>query len=416
MSRRCIVDAWLDSIHPHSPPPCTDMLASRPASSCASSSAMSCTPRSTRPVQGIASLAFENGFRYVLLDDVDDETLDADTSVLRDRLLEVEQGTGVVPDAVRPFVEALPHAQRARFRYHNYASLWEERRPHFELQHEFRDVQDIARRSARYDGSAQYSEAAWNDAVHSNVLQTALRPQPHVFWENVTHARIYPRDLVPRIAASSPPVEAKMVDYAILIHPPDEMQSSLLSALRREAELQPPGPAAPLLSLNHTDYAPIRTSPIAVSIATTATDGNESQAKAQLAVWGASHLARLDRLRRASAASASPQDGATAEESDGGECSNGRGRLAQRLEPLPVLPLVFVAGVHWDLYFLAMRDDRSVTMVGSLRLGDTTSTLDIYKLLCGLRVLAEWAERLGAWWRRAVLSWVMNPILLDYSL
>ncbi|KAL1615972.1 hypothetical protein SLS56_011601 [Neofusicoccum ribis] len=91
---------------------------------------MSPTPRSTRPIQEIADLAFENGFRYVLLDDADDETLDADISVLRDRLLDINQGTGVVPDAVR----------RARFRNHNYASPQEERCPPLELQLEFRDV------------------------------------------------------------------------------------------------------------------------------------------------------------------------------------------------------------------------------------------------------------------------------------
>lgn len=183
-----------------------------------------------------------------------------------------------------------------------------------------------------------------------------------LIWQSTT-AQISPKDLIPRHNLGGL-VEGKMVDYAISLTSLD-LEEKIISALESES-------SATALSINHTFYTPLRSSPIAISIETKTPDRTRGEAKAQLAVWGTAHL---ERLRRFLEARKSPVD-------------------------LPTLPLVHIAGVHWWLYYIRMDPKTGVTkMFGRYYLGDTKSLVDVYKLLCVIRCFAKWA--VGAyrsWW------------------
>lgn len=168
-----------------------------------------------------------------------------------------------------------------------------------------------------------------------------------------------------------------MVDYAIALGPSPSLRQTLLAALDIESIITG---AVQSQSVNQTAYPPLRLAPICVSIETKAPDGDQSQAKAQLAIWGAAHLRRLDCLRKACMARA------------GEEASSA-------LAPaLPCLPMILVVGAYWDLYFLKMNDEGEITMIGNQSLGDTETLLGAYRLLHGLRTIAGSAMKLESWW------------------
>lgn len=152
-----------------------------------------------------------------------------------------------------------------------------------------------------------------------------------------------------------------MVDFAVSLRPDDLLQRKIDTLLTKTDST----------TINHTAYAPLRSSPIAISIETKTPDGSESQTRAQLAVWGAAHLFRLDRLRALLP-----------------ECKR---------PALPTLPLVLVSGVSWHLYFITLRGGK-VMMVGSHALGGTQTLLGAYKLLHAIQALAEWTKALTNWW------------------
>ena len=158
----------------------------------------------------------------------------------------------------------------------------------------------------------------------------------------------------------------KTVDFAITLRPEAPLQLQL-GALT-DATYPP--------TINHTAYPPLRRCPIAVSIQTKLPGRNENQARAQLAVWGAAHLLRLERMTEQVAPPG-------------------------KRPPLPTLPLVLVSGVSWHLYFLALREGE-VVMMGSHPLGETGTLLGAYKLLHGMRALADWSVTLVRWWEVVV--------------
>ncbi|KAL1626716.1 hypothetical protein SLS54_002879 [Diplodia seriata] len=248
-----------------------------------------------------------------------------------------------------------------RFGDHNFAWEFGEQVSQFDARREFHDVMDIVRTSEEYEASAPNSDAAWTDAVHSRVLELALRDLPSVRWHDILG-----NDLE----------TTKLVDYAIVLNPSAALQRTLPLALDRESAAASATDAPQ--SINPTHYAPLRLDPICVSIATAPPHGDVSQARARLAAWGAAHLRRLDALRRACSAGA-PDKPAPA---------------------LPTLPVLLVVGAAWDLYFVRMADDDGamvVDVIGNQPVGDTKTLLGAYRLLCGLRGIAGWAAAMEAW-------------------
>lgn len=198
------------------------------------------------------------------------------------------------------------------------------------------------------------------------MLEAALPNRKSVWFRNVTKADISPKDLIPRHSLGGN-LQSKMVDYAIYLEQTEDMRDRARQALAKEAHSRPPTDVP--WSVNHTTYPPLRSRPIAVSIETKTPSGKYDEAVAQLAIWGAAHLARLN-------------------------------RLVPPGTSLPTLPLVLVSGTEWNLYFISLDVSANKNKIfGSFCLGDTKSLLGVYRLLQSARLLADWADSsLREWW------------------
>lgn len=80
-------------------------------------------------------------------------------------------------------------------------------------------------------------------------------------------------------------LESKIVDYAIYLSPDAQMQSQIDTAIRALPQ--------PYQPINYTMYDGLRRRFIAISIEIKTPDAPEEQAKMQLTVWFAAHMARL---------------------------------------------------------------------------------------------------------------------------
>ncbi|KAL6416288.1 hypothetical protein AUP68_00505 [Ilyonectria robusta] len=115
-------------------------------------------------------------------------------------------------------------------------------------------------------------------------------------------------------------------------------------------------------SISHAEYRPLRFRPIAASIETKTPAGSTETARAQLAVWASSHIARLRELA------------ATSDKASELDIS---------------LPLISIQGAAWDLFF-AVDHANSVEIVRIGPIGNTMSIMSCYKLLAVLRWLTVW--------------------------
>ena len=227
------------------------------------------------------------------------------------------------------------------------------------------------------------SEAAWNTLVHWPLLKHALSGFRHLRIEMATTAQIakpampptqkshHNRDLVS---------QGKMVDMAITLRlpyrpwdptvPPADTQ--LMEAIRSAAvsgEL-----ADGLESVNQTMYEPVRYTPIAVSIETKTSAGDDEAAKVQLGVWVAAWHHRLEAFRRAEGIR------------------------------IVTLPLLLVTGHHWQLLFACDRG-WGIEIVHEISIGDTQTLLAMYRLVAVLRALGRWVE---SSYRQWVEEWFLH--------
>ncbi|EKG09469.1 hypothetical protein MPH_13489, partial [Macrophomina phaseolina MS6] len=213
-------------------------------------------------------------------------------------------------------IEATDNSLAVDLEHENYAA---DGRSDFDLRRELVDILDIEAASCEFENDRDY-EPAWNEDVHNRVLKVALRPFDAARCRNMCislSSVSEESDLIPR-HVSGGALEGKMVDYAMYLEPSPAMRERIREMLHSHARMEPSTGVSS--SINQTVYAPLRHRPIAVSIETKTPDGNESSAKAQLAVWAA---AQLEHMRR----------------------------LSPRMH-LPTLPLVLISGVDWDVYYV----------------------------------------------------------------
>ena len=119
-----------------------------------------------------------------------------------------------------------------------------------------------------------------------------------------------------------------MVDYAITLGDPLIAERDVITRL---------GSAVGRLrrTINTSDYSPLCYEPIAISIETKSPDGSEQQAKVRLSIWITAQFNRLRDLMPAS--------------------------VFQK--PISItLPLLFVTGENWSLFFARDLDERIVGM------------------------------------------------------
>jgi hypothetical protein len=223
-------------------------------------------------------------------------------------------------------------------------------------------------------------ESSWNTEVHSRVLQLALRGYWRcrgIWYTDVSASKIHDLSLLP-LLANGTPMQSKMVDYALLIKPDENLTRRITAKLRTEGRP----------SINHSMAEHLRFSPIAISIETKRAAIGEDDAHVQLAMLVAAHFARLRQLTAAVTADTKPP--------------NDRPFHPPKL---PILPIVVVQGHDWKLMIAEAVSPHQVKILRDIHLGSTDSLLGIYRLMAEIRRLACWVdEEYRPWFVREALG------------
>lgn len=130
----------------------------------------------------------------------------------------------------------------------------------------------------------------------------------------------------------------------------------------------------PDASINHTDFAPLRRRPIALSIESKTTGHQLLEAEVQVGVWLAAQWRMLESLpRRPTPESDIATDPAAA--------------------AFPsFLPAVIIQGHDWH-FVATTRTSACTTLWAKQTFGSSGTVLGIYQIVCVLRYLAQWAEQ-----------------------
>ncbi|EHA46773.1 hypothetical protein MGG_15396 [Pyricularia oryzae 70-15] len=243
------------------------------------------------------------------------------------------------------------------------------------------------------------SEFSWNIEVHAPLLKLATRKTPGVSRYEIISARVsnlclppfgdgatceFPESYVaPPSSVSSKSTSStaasrkkdnhvaagRMVDFGLFMETKSTPLEKAISALVLQSEQR---------SVNHSSYSPLRSLPLGVSIETKS-PGAADNGLVQLALWTAAWFRRMEQLL---------------------ELLTYRQTEFQMLEAVPA---VLVNGHQWRLLFFCHRGD-SITCVGEIPMGDTTTLTGAYKVLGVLRLLVRWVdEDLREWFEGLLL-------------
>ncbi|KAI8710456.1 hypothetical protein NCS52_01562600 [Fusarium sp. LHS14.1] len=230
-------------------------------------------------------------------------------------------------------------------------------------------------------------ESAWNGHVHYPMLKLALSSFSSVKAETITNAQIV-KDFQPGThdgwatgsasssaassqsslvsdASSIEPVKTsvhKMVDYALLFLPDDDLQSRIDALLVRQKHR----------TINQTVYEALRTRPAPVFIETKASTGTVASSHVQLAIWTAAWQERL--------------------------------RAITTRRKLITVPVFQVYGNVWQVLFAVDNGHEMLLLDQSMRIGDTSTILGMYQLRAALAVVAKWVEKDFRDWISGFLS------------
>ncbi|KAJ8131075.1 hypothetical protein O1611_g2557 [Lasiodiplodia mahajangana] len=235
------------------------------------------------------------------------------------------------------------------------------------LESERRELRGIVRRSKEFLKEPR-AEPAWNDAVHHPLLELAVRHSTDVAVENVTRANVAKPFIPPANGHVQLPLNGKMIDYALVLHPPgnnDGQDKGLSERISRFVDQLSPR------TFNQSTYGPLNLSPAGIFIKTKADLESRPEGHVQLGIWLASWFLRIELF---------PQPPSTSPE------------LQQRQEGSavpPVLPVLIVVADTWELWF-ALRKETDFEVCGPLEIGRTRNTEECYRLLAALRVLVDW--------------------------
>jgi hypothetical protein len=215
-----------------------------------------------------------------------------------------------------------------------------------------------------------FAEPGWNMEVHAPLWKLALRGywrSKGVWYSEVTTAKISDASLLPAIAAKTLTFQGKMVDFAMVIEPSEELLDRILEKLASEARIYSNG------SINHAAADPIRFAPIAISMETKRAAVDEENANIQLATWVSAHFARLNQLT----------------------CGKAE---------MPILPCIIAQGHDWK-FMIAERQRTGVCIFRQQSLGSTDSVVGIYQVLTAIQNMARWAEKdYWSWFKSEVLD------------
>ncbi|GAP92043.1 hypothetical protein SAMD00023353_3100340 [Rosellinia necatrix] len=215
---------------------------------------------------------------------------------------------------------------------------------------ELETLEKIVARTVEFQGEPR-SEAAWNEHIHGRILELGLADHAEVRVENVTGAAIaepFQPVARPELGRELPLLASKPIDYTLLLTPDP---ADPLSGLIRDfvGGLRP-------RTFNHSTYAPLRTRPGGVFVATKADGAGYLEARAQLGIWLAAWFSRVE---------------------DFSSTSN----LA--------LPVIIAVGASWQLWFALDRRD-CFEVCGPVSIGGTGDLGSIYLLRDCLSYVGDW--------------------------
>ncbi|KAM0207748.1 hypothetical protein ACHAQD_011918 [Fusarium lateritium] len=227
-------------------------------------------------------------------------------------------------------------------------------------------------------------EAGWNDEVHFRLLQAVFREpgkktgglfnvatcnsaRPHKTW-------------LPKSVGS------KMVDFCIYADTAqDDMSLKTLQAFCR---------STPTQSVNHTDFRRAQLRPIVLSIETKAENHDLGKAEIQIGVW---HAAQWSFLRASLIATKHKSAGLLPTPQEVGEAE-------EALSRLPFIPAVIAQGSRWH-FVLSTRRGQQTILRKEQQFGRTSSVVETYQVVAGLRELTSWAEKVYLpWFEREILT------------
>lgn len=150
-------------------------------------------------------------------------------------------------------------------------------------------------------------------------------------------------------------------------------------------------------SVNHTDFQRLQIRPIVLSIETKAGNQNLDAAELQIGVWHASQWAFL-RSSLISVKRASTTGPPTQQELE---------KADQSLSTLRFIPAVIVQGARW-LFLLSTRQGHKTVLWKEWQFGSTSTVVESYQTVAGLRQLTAWADKV-------YLPWFEEEILAYYK-
>ncbi|GAW12809.1 hypothetical protein ANO14919_021800 [Xylariales sp. No.14919] len=217
----------------------------------------------------------------------------------------------------------------------------------FDLLDELETLLDIVTRTKEFKAVLR-SEAAWNEHIHGRVLALALAEYPEVRAENVTRANIAKpfQPLARPELDLEVPLSTKMIDYALLLDPVDELSGHIRDFVAR---LQ-------LQTFNQSNYEPLRTAPSGVFVETKVETKRYPEARAQLGIWLATWFGRVSEFHSTSDL---------------------------------VVPVLIATAEAWELWFAIDRRDY-FDVCGPLVIGSTDDLQSIYLLRYCLSCLGGW--------------------------
>ncbi|KAF5027013.1 hypothetical protein F66182_888 [Fusarium sp. NRRL 66182] len=216
-------------------------------------------------------------------------------------------------------------------------------------------AREIWRMAARCDGPKKLPESAWNNDVHSRVLDWVFR-NGSASNGLLDYRCCFNAAILPEYQPESSPT--KMVDYCVCFQPEDSSpEYARIEQLCRQGR--------PGQSINHTDWGDLVSYPIGISIETKGPGISYDTALVQVATWHAAQWRSIFHNRE-------------------------RHSVTESSRRIPFLPGIIV--VKHDWYFVATdRDGMGKARTFEKKtLGSTESLLGIYKLVMALQKLARW--------------------------
>ncbi|RSL89394.1 hypothetical protein CDV31_015883 [Fusarium ambrosium] len=235
----------------------------------------------------------------------------------------------------------------------------------------------------------KHEEAGWNDEVHFRLLEAVFREpgtkKGGLFNIATSHTARPHKTWLPKS------IGVKMVDFCVYA---DTAEKDAVSLETHKAFCR----TTLTKSVNHTDFQRLQIRPIVLSIETKAGNKDLDAAELQIGVWHAAQWAFL-RSSLLSIKRASPGRPPTVQETE---------QADEALARLTFIPAVIVQGHRW-LFVLSTRQGYKTILWKEWQFGSTSTVVETYQAVAGLRQLTAWAENVYLPWFEAEILAAYRP-------